>query len=41
MSSTKIRSAAVLALRTSLPILISLVLIVPLTSIMNRVFDGT
>jgi hypothetical protein len=41
MSSTKIRSAAVLALRTSLRIFISLVLIVPLASIMNRVFDGT
>jgi lipid-A-disaccharide synthase-like uncharacterized protein len=41
MDSTKIRSAALLALRTSLPVFIIVVLMVPLASIMNRVFDGT
>jgi hypothetical protein len=41
MNSTNIRSAAVLALRTSLPAFLSAIAVVPLASIMNRVFHGT
>jgi hypothetical protein len=41
MNSTNRRSAAALALRTSLPILVTAVLALPLLSVVNRVFDGT
>jgi hypothetical protein len=41
MNSTNIRSAAVLALRTSLPVFLSVIALLPLASIINRVFDGT
>jgi hypothetical protein len=41
MDSMKMRSAAALALRTSLPILVTAVLALPLVSVVNRAFDGT
>jgi hypothetical protein len=41
MNSTNVRSAAVLALRMSLPAFFSAIAVVPLASIVNRVFDGT
>jgi hypothetical protein len=41
MSSTKMRSAAAVALRTSLPILVTALLALPLVSVVNRVFDGS
>jgi hypothetical protein len=41
MDSAKIRSAARLALRISLPVFISAMLMLPLIAVVNRIFDGT
>ncbi len=41
MDSSKIRSAAVLALRITVPVFVSAIILVPLVSIISRVFNGT
>lgn len=41
MTPSKVRFAALLALRNSLGIFVTAILMVPVVAIINRVFDGT
>ncbi len=40
MNTTKIRASAILALRISLPVFVSTILVAPLIAIVNRIFDA-